>query len=277
MSVDEHDTGGFASKSVVLLGFGALAHFVTRHLEGDREIHISSVLVRRERLSSARLLLPAGTTAITSIDDLPNTPDFILELASHTAVATIVPQALEAGFRVAIASTGALADNHLREHLIECAKRGSTQIGIMPGAIGALDALSAHRESGLKDVLYTGTKMPVAWQNTPAANEFDLETLQSPVTIFEGVAREAASLYPQNANVAATLAVVGIGFDDTRVRLIADPTISKTIHRIEATSEAGRLSAEMVSEPLPDNPKTSAVTAYSAVRMLRNLVEPFHL
>jgi aspartate dehydrogenase len=277
MTASVPDRGNVPPRSVVLLGFGALARFVIRHIEGDAAIRISHVLVRPERLSSIRSALPPRTSAITSLDDLKARPDLILELASHAAVATIVPQALEAGLRVAIASTGALADDRLREHLIGCATRGGTQLQLLPGAVGALDALFAHREASLEDVVYTGTKIPTAWRNTPAAKDFDLERIRSPVIIFEGVARDAAALYPQNANVAATLAIAGIGFDRTRVRLIADPSASKTSHRIEATSSAGRLFVEMASEPLAENLKTSRLTAYSAVRMLRNLVEPFCL
>lgn len=274
----EHiDPGDFAVKNVVLLGFGALANFVIRQVDDDPAIHVSSVLVRHERLSVTRSMLPPRITAITSLDELNAAPDLVLELASHTAVATIVPSALKAGLRVAIASTGALADDGLREHLIQCATGGGTQLELLPGAIGALDALSAHRLASLDNVVYTGRKMPVAWRNTPAGDNFDLERIRSPVTVFEGTARDAASLYPQNANVAATLAVTGIGFDRTRVRLVADPGISKTIHKIDATSAAGWLSVEMASKPLQENPKTSAVTAFSAVRLLRNLVEPFRL
>ncbi len=277
MSDTQRQSGSTVHKDVVLVGCGAMARFVLRGVAGDAAIRISKVLVRPESLAVARGLLPSGTAAITSLDELQVAPDLLLELASHAAVAAIIPQALERGFRVVIASTGALADDRLREQVIRSACRGGTQLGLLPGAIGALDVLSAHREAGLESVLYTGTKQPTAWRNTPAADRLDLGRIESPVTIFEGTARDAALLYPRNANVAATLALAGMGFDLTRVRLVADPGASASIHRIEATSAAGRFSVELASEPLPDNPRTSAVTAYSALRLLRNLVEPLCL
>lgn len=45
---------------------------------------------------------------------------------------------------------------------------------------------------------------------------------------FTGTAREAAMKFPANANVAATIALAGLGMDETMVELTVDPTINKT-------------------------------------------------
>ena len=64
---------------------------------------------------------------------------------------------------------------------------------------------------------YRGAKPPAAWAGTPAAGIVDLDALEAPRVFFTGTAREAATAYPKNANVAATLALAGAGFEATAV------------------------------------------------------------
>jgi aspartate dehydrogenase len=254
-----------------MIGYGAIGQAVVAALRGDEALEVTHVIVRPGRQQEVAALLPPGIVALDAIDGLDPPPDLLLEVASHSAVAAFVPDALAAGITTAIVSTGALADDALRLRIEESAARGGAQLHLLSGAIGGIDALAAYRAGELKDVTYIGRKPPAGWRDTPAAAQFDLATLARATVIYDGTAREAARLYPKNANVAATVALAGLGFDRTRVRLIADPQAPGNVHRVEASSNAGNFTIELIGKPLPDNPRSSALTVLSAVRALHNL------
>ena len=87
---------------------------------------------------------------------------------------------------------------------------------------------------------------------------------------FEGSAREAAQTYPFNANVTATLALAGIGFEDTKVRLVADPGVTRNVHEFSVRSACGDFTMRLEGFPSPANPKTSLLAGYSVARELLN-------
>ena len=90
---------------------------------------------------------------------------------------------------------------------------------------------------------------------------------------FEGSAREAALLFPQNANVAATIALRGLGLDDTRTRLVADPAITRNIHEISIRSACVDVDMRIVGVPSPDNPKTSLTTGFALASKIAAAIE----
>jgi aspartate dehydrogenase len=164
---------------------------------------------------------------------------------------------------VILASVGALANEDLRHSLATAAREGGARVILISGGVGGLDALNSARACGLETVTYAGRKPPLAWIGSPADSQFDLASISKPTAIFSGKAVEAARLYPQNANVAATIALAGVGFERTSVELFADPSITQNIHEIEATGSFGSLSLRIASNPLPENPRTSMLAALS--------------
>lgn len=197
-------------------------------------------------------------------------PDLVVECAGHAAVAAHATAVLRAGIEVLIVSIGALADPELHAAVEAAAAEGRTRILLPAGAIGGVDILSALRPSDITAVTYTGRKPPLAWTGTPAEGLLDLPALTEATAFFEGNAREAATQYPKNANVAATLALAGLGWEATKVRLIADPGVTRNVHEYTVTAGAADYTIRIEGNPSPDNPKTSVTTVYSVAREVMN-------
>jgi aspartate dehydrogenase len=102
----------------------------------------------------------------------------------------------------------------------------------------------------------------------------DITGLAEPRLVFSGTAREAARGFPANVNVAAALALAGIGPDRTTVEIWADPTVTRNVHRIEVEAAAARLSMQIENVPSDDNPRTGRLTALSVIAALKKLVSP---
>lgn len=76
--------------------------------------------------------------------------------------------------------------------------------------------------------------------------------------------------------MAASVALAGIGFERTRVRLLADPAIAQNIHTLVVRGAFGEFQMELKNLPLASNPKTSALTVFSLVRAIRDARSPIH-
>lgn len=263
-----------ALPSLAMIGCGAIGSAVLQLLQGQSLVRVAQVIVPEEGLTAARALCaslaPQAQVASRLVLDEASRPLLVVECAGHQAVSDHVIPALRAGVPVVVASIGSLHDASALARMSDAAAHGATHVQLVSGAIGGIDALAAARFGGLTQVQYIGRKPPAGWHGTPAEARCDLANLLEPVVIFEGSAREAARLYPKNANVAATVALAGLGFDDTSATLIADPGVQRNVHRILATGAFGRLDLTLENEPLAANPKTSALTVYSIVRAIHN-------
>ena len=189
-------------------------------------------------------------------------PDLVIEAAGHAALTQNGPVLLDHGCDFVVTSVGALSDAALEAQLRAASAKGGRLL-FCAGAIGGLDILQAAKLSGLERVTYRSRKPPRAWKGTKAESSVALDALTQPTCFYEGTARGAARDYPQNANVAATLALFGAGFEATQVQLIADTEVSGNVHEVEIKSACVNVTLRIEGKPAPDNPKTSLTTAYS--------------
>ena len=259
---------------LAIVGFGAIGQELAQLLQADLHLQITQIVTTPQSTARVRGIaaqLAPHARVLNEVDVSPEyRPDLVAECAGHAAIVSHVIPALQAGLRCVVASIGALAEPELFARLEDAATRGNTRVQLISGAIGALDALDAARIGGLDRVLYSGRKAPRSWEGTPAERVCALSQLIAPCVVFQGSARDAATAFPKNANVAATVALAGLGLDRTEVQLIADPGVERNIHRLEAWGAFGHLELQIENLALPSNPRTSALTVYSLARAVRN-------
>lgn len=264
---------GRGSLRFALIGAGGIARSVLHLLAQAAPGAMSCVamFVRPGRGQPAEDGLCGIAPVTESLDDLlRQKPDIVVECAGHEAVRQYAECVLNAGCALLVISSGALADAGLEARLRQAASRHGTRMIIPAGALVGIDALAAARFAGLSHVRYRGLKPVQAWRGTAAEQRINLDELGRPAVFFQGTAREAAASYPQNANVTATVALAGLGFDDTVVELIADPTATRNIHEVEFAGAFGQARVEVSGLPSPTNPRTSVLTALSIWRALVN-------
>ncbi|AOA58860.1 aspartate dehydrogenase [Acinetobacter larvae] len=262
-------------KQLMMIGFGAMANEVRQHLPED--LVLRWVVVPARSVAHVQQLLPATVQVISDVEACQGQPDYVIEVAGQAAVKQHAAQVLGKGWRLGLISVGTLADADFLQQLLHIAQNSGGHLHVLAGAIAGIDGLAAAKEGGLEQVTYKGCKSPKSWRGSYAEQLIDLDQVTESTVFYTGTAREAALDFPANANVAATIALAGIGMDQTRVELSVDPHIQQNKHSIVATGRFGQMHIEMSGVPLASNPKTSTLAALSVIRACRNSVDAIQI
>lgn len=258
---------------VGLIGFGAIGRSVVDAWSATpvRGHTLAALLVREHQRDEAQRAVPPGVAVCTDIAHFLSADlQLAVEVAGHGAVISHGERILLAGVDLALISVGSLVDDGFRERLDRAAVQGASRLLLPIGAIAGLDGLLALRRAGLTSVTYTSTKPPASWKDTPADGPFDLDALTERTVIFSGTAADAARLYPKNANLAAVVALAGLGLQKTKVELVADPAATGNTGLIEAAGPSSTLTVRVAGASAASNPKTSQITGMSVLAALDN-------
>lgn len=202
-------------------------------------------------------------TVATLSDLLAAGPEVVVECAGHGGLREHGAAVLRAGCDLVMVSVGVFAEPGVLDDLLAAAKIGGAQAKVASGAIGALDAIAAAAIQGLSRVTHTTRKPP---RTLLPADE--AAALTEAKEVFRGSAREGALRFPESINVAAAVSLAGIGLDRTEVRVLADPTVDRNHHTVEAAGGFGFLRFEIANIPSDANPRTGRLVAMSVLRTL---------
>lgn len=264
---------------LALLGGGTIARLVLQHQRRGQLPGVEMVGMCGRCATSQSVAL-AGEYSVPHVTGtaalIQAGPDVVLEAASHDAVREHLVPLLEAGISVVVLSAGALVDDELRAQAERVGARSGALLYIPSGGIGGLDALKAACAAGVDEVTVQIAKPPTAWKNIAYVESLglDLDGLAGATTLFEGSAREGVLHFPQNVNIAAVLALAGIGFERTRLRVVADASLNFNTHTIRVSGVSGRFTVVLENVPAPNNPKTAWLACYSALAALKEWKSP---
>jgi aspartate dehydrogenase len=262
------------AQRVAIAGFGAIGKVVAQHLDrGIDGLVLTAVSARDHSRAEQAMAAFARPVPVAALPSLWEHADIIVECAPAAILREIAEPALARGRLLMVLSCGALLDNF---DLVDLAHRHGGRILVPSGALLGLDAVVAAAESSISMVHMITRKPPRGLSGAPYLEEnvIDIADLAEPKRVFVGTAREAARGFPANVNVAAALALAGIGADRTTIEIWADPRVTRNIHRIEVEADTARFSLQIENVPSAENPRTGRLTALSVVATLRKLSSP---
>jgi aspartate dehydrogenase len=259
---------------VAIAGFGAIGKVVAQRLDrGIDGLALAAVAARDVARAEAAMAGFVRPAPVMPLARLWEHAEIVVECAPAAVLRELAEPALGHGRIVMVLSCGALLDNF---DLVDLARRNGGCILVPSGALLGLDAVIAAAEGGIASVNMITRKPPQGLLGAPylVAHDIDITGLTEPQRVFSGTAREAARGFPANVNVAAALALAGVGPDRTMVEIWADPGVTRNIHRIEVEAAAARLSMQIENVPSDDNPRTGRLTPLSVIAALKKLASP---
>jgi aspartate dehydrogenase len=246
-----------------IIGCGFIGKTIGASLDRMSEVSEVNLLDKsyEETVNLAPMIKKARIFTIEELSAFIGSSDLIVEAASQEAVFQYGHSIVSAGKDLMILSVGALSNDVFWKDLTGTALRKNARIFVPSGAVSGIDGIGAAIVAGIDCIVLTVRKHLSA----------RLMDLKEPLVLFEGTAREAVRLFPRNVNVAATIAVAGIGFDRTMVNVIADPVITRNSHTIEVRGRFGEMTVEMSNTPSTSNPRTSYLAPLSALAMIKKI------
>lgn len=249
-----------------IIGCGAIGTDVA--LAAEKFSEIETILLHDvNKKAEKKLISQLSKGEAINSNDLLKKADVVFEAASQEAVKMYALDVLKQGKDIIIMSIGSLFDDEFRKKLENTARKHHSKLFLPSGAVCGIDGILSASGDTIDKVTLVTTKPPKALEK-----EYKKRTV-----IFNGTARDAVQKFPKNINVAANLSIAGIGFDKTKVEIVADPVAQRNSHKILAHGRFGRLRAEVENMPNPHNPGSSYLASLSAIATLKRIINPIQI
>ncbi len=259
--------------SIAIAGLGAIGGGIVAEIaRSEPGIQITAVAARDAAKAEALLLTHRVNARILPLIELPQAADIVIECLPAASFDIIADATLAAGKGLMVLSVGQLAR---REDLVPAFRAANQRLIVPTGAILGLDVVRALSRGDVTASRIITRKSAASLAGAPhlVANGIDPMELKEPTCVYSGTARDAIKGFPANVNVAVALSLAGVGVDRTHCEIWVDPVETANVHTIEIETAGTSVSMTIRGKPDPKNPRTSQMTALSAVDALRRLAD----
>ena len=192
----------------------------------------------------------------------------MIEAVNAQSTYELIRKALSAKKSVLAMSVGKLLK---APELFKLARQNKCYILLPSGAIAGLDAIKAASLAHIKRITLISRKPLISFRNNPYLRKrgIGLAQIKNEKVIFSGNVDQAVKNFPQNINVAATLALACRVKKNFHIQIITSPKYRQNVHEIELTGDFGRITTKTENIVCPDNPKTSYLAVLSGLQTLK--------
>ncbi len=211
---------------------------------------------------------------VESVEDELYHCDLVIEAATQEVAKDVLIKTASRGVDIMVTSVGALVDDDFRMMVFDKAKSCDAKIFIPSGALYGTDGLRAASIDYLSKVelVLTAGKKTLSGVQYFIDKGINIDAIHDSLTVYSGSAREAVKLFPKNVNTAATVSLLGIGFDKTIVSVVFDPEAKTNKYDLIVEGSFGKSVCTTSNVYLEDSPYNSSLASLSLISALKRII-----
>lgn len=261
--------------NIAIIGCGAIGTTLAKAIEHIKEIKRVYIFDRKGICKRVINKLKKAIV-VNHFKEIISKVDLVIESASQDAVKEYGEFVLTHKKNFMIMSVGALLDKKLKNKLVKFAKKNHCKIYIPSGAVCGIDGVKSASIEKIDEILLITKKPTTALiDNEYLKKKIDVKNIKKETVVFYGSGENAVKLFPQNINVAGTLILASE--KNVKVKLILSPNLKRNIHTIILKGKFGEIICKSKNNPFKFNPKTSYLSALSAIATLKRIISPLEI
>src|SRR5208283_4017395 len=237
MSLSPIKKQGKSKIRVGILGCGAIGSRIAKSIKmqcDDYAIAAALFDINPAKALNLQKVISQKNIVKESYLALLNSCDFVVEAVNAPDTRQLVRRALLAKKDVLVMSVGKFIEG---ESILKLAQKQGVRVLIPSGAVAGIDAIKAAALQRIDSISLTTRKPIYGFADNAYVQErrINLSAIKKETILFDGNVREAVKCFPQNINVAATIALASGCKDKLRIRIATSPAFKVNSHEIEVT------------------------------------------